>query len=62
MLCKNLIMNMLSKVIMVTVGMMWTITKKNAQGFEDAKRSLKTYRENEPQAQHKLITRRTLNK
>ena len=36
--------------------------EKNAQGFKDAKSSLKTYRENEPQAQHRLISRRTLNK
>ena len=35
--------------------------EKNAQGFKDAKRSLKTYRENETHAQHRLITRRTPN-
>lgn len=36
--------------------------EKNAQGFKDAKSSLKTYRENETQAHHRMITRRTLNK
>lgn len=36
--------------------------EKNAQGFKDAKHNLKLYRENEPSAQHRLITRRTLNK